>query len=101
MSGSCQAQQDSDDKHWNAGNYNAALTFDDGRMYLNYTDGDSCHQGLYKRNTIIDFVCGDRVRPEYVHEDEECTYFLRFDTTLACENRVSSGVACTLSSTFH
>ena len=88
FAGSCQ-QNRHGNGHWNAGLANSALTYADGRLFLNYTGGAPCHGGLYERSTIIEFVCGDRVRPEFVHEDAECNYWFRFDTTLACEHRVS------------
>ena len=77
----------------NAGKANQRLHFDDGVLYLNLSGGDACHHVKKKRETIIQFVCNsslgsdDLGQPVFIFEDD-CTYYMVWHTSLACERQV-------------
>lgn len=90
-SGNCQLKSNDQTFHFNGGNANSRLYFEDGTIYLNYTGGDLCHNGKYHRSTIISFVCSEsagRGHPVYITEGSDCTYFFSWPTQLACERLV-------------
>lgn len=77
---------------YNAGNAIHNLWFDDGIVIQNLTGGDPCHNGQYKRNTIISFVCNEHRgigRPMFIDETEDCTYYISWHTSVVCGNEVS------------
>ncbi|XP_053567150.1 cation-independent mannose-6-phosphate receptor [Bombina bombina] len=67
-----------------AGLANQNLTYENGLIMINYTDGDTCHK-IYKRSTLIIFSC-DRTegQPVFLKETSECTYMFEWHTPLAC-----------------
>ncbi|RDD41852.1 Cation-independent mannose-6-phosphate receptor [Trichoplax sp. H2] len=90
-SGNCQLKKNDQKFHFNGGNANAQLYYEDGAIYLNYTGGDLCHQGRYRRSTIISFVCSSNAgkgHPVYVSETNNCTYYFSWPTQYACEQQV-------------
>ena len=101
QSGSCQEQVGGlNPKHYNAGNYNKKLHYDDQILSLVYNGGAKCHNGKYDRSTVINFVCPqeeDSVgEPVFIDESDDCTYFFSWHTSLVCEHLVSI-ISCVLS----
>ncbi|XP_042908710.1 cation-independent mannose-6-phosphate receptor isoform X1 [Parasteatoda tepidariorum] len=93
-SGLCQEEIAGLKRSWNGGKPNGNLMFTgEGLMFLNYTGGDECHDGRFKRNTIIEFVCGPDVgEPQFMYETHDCTYFFSWKTELACQVAPHCGV---------
>ncbi|XP_074540826.1 cation-independent mannose-6-phosphate receptor [Halichoeres trimaculatus] len=80
---SCQVDGEN---HKIAGMANQVLSYVDGQLMLNYTDGETCHK-IYKRTTEIYFTCQtDRHPgvPEFLKETPDCTYMFSWPTALAC-----------------
>lgn len=80
---SCQVEGD---KHRIAGIANQNLTFDDGIIMINYTQGETCHT-IYERSTAIIFSCDHSKnpgKPEFIRETADCTYLFDWQTALAC-----------------
>ncbi|XP_052442128.1 cation-independent mannose-6-phosphate receptor [Carassius gibelio] len=72
--------------HRIAGLANQNLTFDDGIIMINYTNGEKCHK-IYERSTAILFSCDHSKnpgKPEYIKETADCTYLFEWHTALAC-----------------
>lgn len=95
-SGICQLREDDASFHKNAGNYNKKLTFQDGVLALIYDGGEYCKHSKTNRTTIISFVCNgkagsvfDRGTPVFVTESNDCTYYIDWHSSLACEKQVS------------
>ncbi|XP_044582564.1 cation-independent mannose-6-phosphate receptor-like isoform X1 [Cotesia glomerata] len=73
------------------GKANSKLISTVGGLYLNYTDGSSC-QGNRSRFTIIAFRCspeGSDAVP-IITEESTCHLVIQWNTSLACEKKVSS-----------
>lgn len=71
------------------GQANANLTWQQGGPYLNYTNGDSCENGMHY--TLIGFVCepqGSPSRPLLMKESP-CQTIIHWNTDLVCEKKVS------------
>lgn len=84
--GMCQEEISGAKRHWTGGKLNANLTYNNGILFLNYTSGDPCHNGLFNRNTLIEFSCGTGIGdPQFLYESNECTYFFSWKTELACQ----------------
>ncbi|KAM4694239.1 cation-independent mannose-6-phosphate receptor [Discoglossus pictus] len=67
-----------------AGLLNQNLTFEDGLIKINYTDGETCHK-IYKRSTVILFICNrTEGQPVFLRETEECTYMFEWSTPRVC-----------------
>ncbi|TRY58197.1 hypothetical protein DNTS_017408 [Danionella cerebrum] len=72
--------------HRIAGIANQNLSFDDGVIMINYTNGETCHQ-IYERSTAILFSCDHSKnpgKPEFIKETADCTYLFDWHTALAC-----------------
>ncbi|XP_066532658.1 cation-independent mannose-6-phosphate receptor isoform X2 [Hoplias malabaricus] len=62
------------------------LTFDDGVIMINYTQGERCHK-IYERSTAILFICDPSKNPgeaQFIRETADCTYLFEWHTALAC-----------------
>ncbi|XP_072178244.1 cation-independent mannose-6-phosphate receptor-like [Diadema setosum] len=83
--GGCQKMADGTFK--NAGLFNKNLTYSNGVLKLNYTQGSTCHT-VYQRSTAINFYCDENVEgigsPHYIQESADCTYIFEWATPLAC-----------------
>ncbi|XP_056125524.1 cation-independent mannose-6-phosphate receptor [Rhinichthys klamathensis goyatoka] len=80
---SCQVEGQT---HRIAGVANQNLTFDDGIIMINYTNGETCHK-VYERSTAILFSCDHSKnpgKPEFIKETADCTYLFDWHTALAC-----------------
>lgn len=80
---SCQVENQ---KHRIAGIANQNLTFDDGIIMINYTNGETCHK-IYERSTAILFSCDhsrNPGKPDFIKETADCTYLFEWHTALAC-----------------
>uniref|UniRef100_A0A8C1XXP6 Insulin-like growth factor 2 receptor n=1 Tax=Cyprinus carpio TaxID=7962 RepID=A0A8C1XXP6_CYPCA len=70
--------------HRIAGLANQNLTFDDGIIMINYTNGEKCHK-IYERSTAILFSCDHSKNPvKFIKETADCTYLFDWHTALAC-----------------
>uniref|UniRef100_A0A8C1I7W5 Insulin-like growth factor 2 receptor n=1 Tax=Cyprinus carpio TaxID=7962 RepID=A0A8C1I7W5_CYPCA len=67
---------------WPEGLSNQNLTFDDGIIMINYTNGEKCHK-IYERSTAILFSC-DHSKNPFIKETADCTYLFEWHTALAC-----------------
>uniref|UniRef100_A0A8C1GAT4 Insulin-like growth factor 2 receptor n=1 Tax=Cyprinus carpio TaxID=7962 RepID=A0A8C1GAT4_CYPCA len=76
---SCQVEGST---HRIAGLSNQNLTFDDGIIMINYTNGEKCHK-IYERSTAILFSC-DHSKNPFIKETADCTYLFEWHTALAC-----------------
>ncbi|GFT52342.1 hypothetical protein NPIL_297832 [Nephila pilipes] len=84
--GVCQEETSVEKRSWKAGHSNSNLLFNGDVLFLNYTGGDPCHNGLFQRNTIIEFHCGPGIgEPEFMFESHDCTYIFSWKTELACQ----------------
>eukprot|EP00056_Hartaetosiga_gracilis_P018264 m.10245 g.10245 ORF g.10245 m.10245 type:complete len:2602 (+) comp6558_c0_seq2:88-7893(+) len=57
---------------------------------LEYSGGQRCHDGKFDRSTFIEFVCNEKAgdgTPEFVSEEDDCSYFFRWETAHACEKK--------------
>ncbi|KAG8444174.1 hypothetical protein GDO86_009380 [Hymenochirus boettgeri] len=78
---SCQVK---DANHKVAGLFNQKLTFENGLISINYTDGELCHN-IYKRSTVVLFICGHTdQQPYFLRETPDCSYMFQWPTPLAC-----------------
>uniref|UniRef100_A0A673MU85 Cation-independent mannose-6-phosphate receptor-like n=1 Tax=Sinocyclocheilus rhinocerous TaxID=307959 RepID=A0A673MU85_9TELE len=78
---SCQVEGST---HRIAGLANQNLTFDDGIIMINYTNGENCHK-IYERSTAILFSCDHSKNPvKFIKETTDCTYLFEWHTALAC-----------------
>ncbi|KFM80576.1 Cation-independent mannose-6-phosphate receptor, partial [Stegodyphus mimosarum] len=85
-SGMCQEELIGAKRHWSGGKPNNHLVYNDGIIFLNYSDGDPCHNGRFTRNTLIEFHCGNGVgEPKFLYESHDCTYYFSWKTELACQ----------------
>uniref|UniRef100_A0A8C1G8U4 Insulin-like growth factor 2 receptor n=1 Tax=Cyprinus carpio TaxID=7962 RepID=A0A8C1G8U4_CYPCA len=78
---SCQVEGST---HRIAGLSNQNLTFDDGIIMINYTNGEKCHK-IYERSTAILFSCDHSKNPgnpEFIKETADCTYLFEWHTAL-------------------
>uniref|UniRef100_A0A672PLU1 Cation-independent mannose-6-phosphate receptor-like n=1 Tax=Sinocyclocheilus grahami TaxID=75366 RepID=A0A672PLU1_SINGR len=63
---------------------NQNITFDDGIIMINYTNGEKCHK-IYERSTAILFSCDHSKNPPvFIKESADCTYLFEWHTALAC-----------------
>jgi len=96
--GCCQREKLVEQRSFNGGIANSALTITNGLLVLTYTGGDRCHHIDVNRSSIITFVCAaagtetepaatSLGRPHFVNEDD-CTYKFTWPTTLACQHTV-------------
>jgi len=92
LAGCCQHEKHGQQRSFNAGNANAALTITDGLLVLTYAGGERCNHVAVNRSSIITFVCAagndtesttSLGRPHFVNEDD-CTYKFTWHTALAC-----------------
>ncbi|KFM73100.1 Cation-independent mannose-6-phosphate receptor, partial [Stegodyphus mimosarum] len=85
-SGMCQEILTDTKQHWSGGKSNSYLIYRNGIIFLNYSNGDLCHNGRFTRNTLIEFHCGHGIgEPQFLHETHNCTYFFSWKTELACQ----------------
>ncbi|XP_041951218.1 cation-independent mannose-6-phosphate receptor-like isoform X1 [Alosa sapidissima] len=80
---SCQVEGSS---HRIAGLATQNLTYEDGLIMINYTQGEKCHK-IYERSTAILFTCDHSEavgKPEYMKETPDCIYMFEWHTALAC-----------------
>ncbi|XP_076672942.1 lysosomal enzyme receptor protein [Andrena cerasifolii] len=88
-SGAC-LQNSSGNKYINLGDVRKPPFFEDGKLKLEYEDGDVCKMRnitVPHIRTTISFICDfDAVDtiPEYIKGSEECHYQLIWKTTAAC-----------------
>ena len=97
LSGCCQHEKRGEQRSFNAGNANSALTITNGLLVLTYTGGEKCHRNGVNRSSIITFVCAAGSesdanskpvgQPHFVNEDD-CTYKFTWPTPLACQHTV-------------
>ncbi|XP_062980546.1 cation-independent mannose-6-phosphate receptor [Elgaria multicarinata webbii] len=68
-----------------AGLHTTKLTYENGFIKINYTNGETCHK-IYKRSTAIFFYCdpNPKLEPVFLKETEDCTYMFEWNTPLAC-----------------
>ncbi|KAK7907744.1 hypothetical protein WMY93_016356 [Mugilogobius chulae] len=72
--------------HKIAGLENQVLTYVDGQIILNYTNGETCHK-IYQRTTEVYFSCDPNKQPgqpQFVNETPDCTYMFTWPTAHAC-----------------
>ncbi|KJE92774.1 hypothetical protein, variant 2 [Capsaspora owczarzaki ATCC 30864] len=64
----------------------SSISYSSGVITLQYTGGQSCHDGQFNRTTIIMFTCARGVigAPVYVSESSDCTYTFTWATDFAC-----------------
>ncbi|OXB70385.1 UNVERIFIED_CONTAM: hypothetical protein H355_002798, partial [Colinus virginianus] len=85
-------------KTLNAGKLSKTLTYEDQVLKLVYEDGDPCPSELkMKHKSYFSFVCksdaGDDSQPVFLSFDEQtCTSYFSWHTSLACEEEVSCSV---------
>lgn len=81
-------------KTLNAGKLSKTLTYEDQVLKLVYEDGDPCPTDLKtKHKSYFSFVCksdaGDDSQPVFLSFDEQtCTSYFSWHTSLACEEEV-------------
>ncbi|KAK3097797.1 hypothetical protein FSP39_013248 [Pinctada imbricata] len=91
----CQVENQGEKRKFKGGNANSQLHYNDGILFLNYAGGDKCHQGKFERSSIINFICSEsagRGHPEYIAEEDDCTYQFYWYTNLACEEKVKCSI---------
>ncbi|XP_027525200.1 cation-independent mannose-6-phosphate receptor [Corapipo altera] len=82
----------------NAGKQSKTLTYEDQVLKLVYEDGDPCPADpALKHKSYFSFVCksdaGDDSRPVFLSFDEQtCTSYFSWHTSLACEEEVKCSV---------
>ncbi|XP_075123765.1 cation-independent mannose-6-phosphate receptor isoform X2 [Leptodactylus fuscus] len=85
-SGACQVAKNKQE-HWNLGVGNSKLSYYDGMIQLNYTDGTTYNnEKKTPRSSLITFLCNRSVdigEPEYQEEDKY-TYNFKWHTKYAC-----------------
>ncbi|XP_035222792.1 cation-independent mannose-6-phosphate receptor-like isoform X1 [Stegodyphus dumicola] len=92
-SGMCQEELIGAKRHWSGGKPNNHLVYNNGIIFLNYSDGDPCHNGRFTRNTLIEFHCGNGIgEPKFLYESHDCTYFFSWKTELACQSLLHCAV---------
>ncbi|XP_060069663.1 cation-independent mannose-6-phosphate receptor-like [Ylistrum balloti] len=93
--GACQEELAGEKRNFTSGLFNSKLQYDDGVLMLNYHGGMDCHNKQYKRTTIINFVCSPTAgngSPVFIDETDDCTYYISWHTSLACEKEVKCSV---------
>nr|XP_060609655.1 cation-independent mannose-6-phosphate receptor [Anolis sagrei ordinatus] len=82
---SCQIKKQTPTFKKIAGLQTAKLTFENGLIKINYTNGETCHK-IYQRSTAIFFYCDTHtnLEPVFLKETEDCTYMFEWHTPLAC-----------------
>ena len=84
-SGACQKF---DGHQKSLGGANSSLTYSDGTLFLQYSNGDTCHSnGGGKRNTTILLECDSQAHTptiSAVNEVNHCEYAVELHTKLAC-----------------
>lgn len=75
----------------------SSLTFNNGLITLQYTQGQSCKNNAYNRTTIITFTCARGVTgaPVFVQETADCIYVFTWATDAACSP--TDSISCLLS----
>ncbi|KFM62274.1 Cation-independent mannose-6-phosphate receptor, partial [Stegodyphus mimosarum] len=82
----CQKELIGTKRYWNGGKPNNDLIYNNGILFLNYSNGDLCHNGHFTRNTVIEFHCGNGIgEPKFLYKSHDCTYFFSWKTELACQ----------------
>ena len=89
--GSCQVENGGEHRNFSAGVANTNLQYiSTNTLQLNYTGGALCHHNNQNRSTVITFVCAANPKaPEVLGESDDCTYYITWETRLACEKEVS------------
>uniref|UniRef100_W5NFE2 Insulin-like growth factor 2 receptor n=1 Tax=Lepisosteus oculatus TaxID=7918 RepID=W5NFE2_LEPOC len=83
---SCQEDTAQQDFPRIAGLATQNLTYEDGLIMINYTNGEKCHK-IYERSTAIVFICDHSKNygtPVFLKETLDCTYMFEWHTELAC-----------------
>lgn len=93
-SGVCQQELSGKNRRaWNAGSANSELLYQDGMLFLNYSNGAPCHNNAFKRSTIIHFHCNPGIgKPHFMYESSDCTYYFTWATEYACQPLVHCAV---------
>ncbi|XP_055946152.1 cation-independent mannose-6-phosphate receptor-like isoform X1 [Argiope bruennichi] len=100
--GVCQEEIVGQKRSWKAGQPNSKLQYIRDVLVLNYTNGDLCHNGLFQRNSIIEFHCGSGIgEPRFLFESTGCTYYFSWKTELACQNSMHMHCAITNGSQYY
>ena len=91
-------------RSFDAGKFNSLLTINDGILSLKYSGGEVCRHNNRSRSSIINFACastGGSNQPQFITEDDDCTYFFSWHTSLACRNEVSVSLCSICISMFY
>ncbi|KAG8191169.1 hypothetical protein JTE90_011854 [Oedothorax gibbosus] len=89
----CQEEMAGEKRSWNAGRPNYNLTITGSSLFLNFSNGDKCHDGKYNRNTIMEFTCGNGIGlPKFLYESYDCTYYFLWETQIACQHKTHCSV---------
>ena len=81
------------------GSFNKELIYRQGFLYLHYKNGDACEaKPEQKTETLISFMCdpkADKDDKPTVELTNDCTHFVTWKTSLACEAEVIfAGLNC-------
>ncbi|KAM9656105.1 cation-independent mannose-6-phosphate receptor isoform 1-T1 [Morphnus guianensis] len=81
---SCQVKKTDNTFRKVAGLLTEKLTFKNGLIMINYTNGEKCHK-IYERSTAILFYCDKTTsEPVFLKETPDCTYMFEWHTQYAC-----------------
>ncbi|XP_064014257.1 cation-independent mannose-6-phosphate receptor [Pogoniulus pusillus] len=81
---SCQVKKMDNTFRKVAGLVTENLTFRNGLIMINYTNGEKCHK-IYERSTAILFYCDKTTsEPVFLKETPDCTYMFEWHTQYAC-----------------
>eukprot|EP00055_Hartaetosiga_balthica_P006556 m.20764 g.20764 ORF g.20764 m.20764 type:complete len:2603 (-) comp5284_c0_seq1:1579-9387(-) len=72
------------------GEVNDNLFITSAGVGLEYTGGQRCHSEAFDRSVYIEFVCNEDAgngTPEFVSEEDDCSYIFRWETAHACEKK--------------
>ncbi|XP_033118003.1 cation-independent mannose-6-phosphate receptor-like [Anneissia japonica] len=86
--GACQLKSSDPNFSKVTGMTNSTLVYEGGRLKLNYTGGEPCHDKVYERSTSFVFYCDKTAtvpgEPKFIDETTDCTYIFEWATPLAC-----------------
>ncbi|XP_071630310.1 cation-independent mannose-6-phosphate receptor-like isoform X1 [Temnothorax longispinosus] len=76
-------------KRTSLGKANTNLIWQQGGPYLNYTDGDSCENGM-RHYTVIGFLCEPQGSPNQplLVKEYPCQTIIHWNTDLVCEKKI-------------
>ena len=80
------------------GSFSKTLVYRQGFLYLHYKNGDKCEKKPeQKTETLISFICDPYAKSETkptLELTNECTHFVTWNTSLACEAEVILSINC-------